>query len=516
MEALEQKPPALAEYQPGLVPDFMGPDFTVISGGGESTPHAGSLELVAPNESRLLGDVDDLARYRLGDGSYEPHAEVSVWQSKVTAVQEGAMPNAISNVEHLWFARPEGTGGRIMNLGRTAVETAMRGSMYYKSPETQARGDVEVEQARHQENTLRPGYAQIMISPRMTLKDATLEVAKAEGLAETDSIQVGWLDTKSDEQPKAVTNCLLAPDVPIQAWVKMFADEDNIFGKSITVEDPESALSVMKCFNELEVPVDKLPEGPLTILAEVVSYIEDPIARQKVTDHVGTFRKSDQQELKELATGPAKRWVKFDKSTEQSLRKGYANDEIRGFIDSLDGSWNDEDQETVERHKIVDNSSVGYLMTRELAEIVQKAEENLILTTTAVMVKNEKVIAQIEPEVVKIIRARETAVQQAQMANAQIHFYEINQHNINRTIASQKVRVGGGCNGENNAFGNSTQGETEVEMSWGVSLNSSSTRGRRDRRGLLKFKCQNGHPNTRDYGELIENCTTCGKRVKCK
>lgn len=520
MEVLQIKPPVLDQQQQGQPPHVV-PRFELIEGGGELTPPTGFLEHDSPQESYLLGDVYDLARYRQEDGSYAPEAEASVLQNKVTAVQEGAIPKAISEVKHQWLSKPEGVGGVIMDLGRTAVETAMRGKFFYKSSEAKARCDVEIEQARHKQETLRPGIAQIFIEPKMTRKDAPLEVAKSEGLAETDSIQVGWLKRGENGQPEeAVTNCMLAPNVPIEAWVDMLEDENNIFGKSIEVEDPQSALSVMKTFKELEVPTEKLPEGPLTILAEVAEYIEDPVAQQKVRTHIEEVRASDQQELKELATRPAERWLEFDKSTEQSLRDGYANNHIKGFIDSLDGSWNDKDQETVDRHKIIDDEGAGYMMTRELAEIIQKAEENLVLTTAAVMVKNEKITSQIEPEVVEIIRANEVVVQQAQMANSQIYFLEMNQFNMNRTIARQKVKVGGGCSGENNAFGNDQTDVSftnETEMEWGISLNSNRTRGKRDKRGALKFKCANGHWNTRPEGKLIEQCVvkSCKNSVGC-
>lgn len=37
-----------------------------------------------------------------------------------------------------------------------------------------------------------------------------------------------------------------------------------------------------------------------------------------------------------------------------------------------------------------------------------------------------------------------------------------------------------------------------------------------DQFGPLKFDCQNGHENNREYGDLIEKCTTCGIKVLCK
>lgn len=36
-----------------------------------------------------------------------------------------------------------------------------------------------------------------------------------------------------------------------------------------------------------------------------------------------------------------------------------------------------------------------------------------------------------------------------------------------------------------------------------------------DHLGPLDFECQNGHPNSRPYGEKIPKCTTCGIKVSC-
>lgn len=389
-------------------------------------------------EDCILGDVDDLARFRTADG-YEPHAINSVKQNKVTAVQEGALPYARSHVKHEFQTSAEGGGGLIMDLGRTAVETAMRGMDWYRFEATKARGEIEIEHAVHNQENLREGVALVKISPKMTRKDGSLEVAKTDGVADADSLQVYKL---GEDEKSAITECILVPDVPIQAWASMLEDSKNIFGKSIVVEDPESALAVMKAYEDMEVSVDELPEGPISVLVAVSEYIEDPIAKDKVTKHIDLFRAADQQELSEQALVPAERWLQFDMSIDQSLAFGLANRDIEQFIEDLQDRWGDEDRKVIQNHRF-DN---GYIMTRELAAILQNAERNIVLTATAVVAGNASVLKQITPEVAKAIYRNEIAIQNAHRAGFEISAFA---GDNGRLIASQNVKVGGGCSGSN-------------------------------------------------------------------
>jgi len=77
----------------------------------------------------------------------------------------------------------------------------------------------------------------------------------------------------------------------------------------------------------------------------------------------------------------------------------------------------------------------------------------------------------------------------------------------------QAVKLGrtySGCGSSVSA----AQGE---DLSTPDSLNISGygNKGGRDRFGSLKFKCQNGHENTRPRNQLIDKCGKCGISVKC-
>lgn len=444
--------------------DGIRPTLRVIEGGHETTPPAGTLSVMSlPREECLLTDVDDLARFRKPDGSYSEEAINSVRQNKVTAVKEGAMPYAVSEVEHQWVASLTDEGGVIWDLGRTGEETAERGFLFYRYAASRARGHVEVDYARYNRK-LRPGVAHVMIAPKMTLQDASREIAKAEGLAATDSIQINWLALNEDGIPVAAkTASILVADVPIEAWVDMLADENNIFEKAISVENPKSALSVMKTFAALDLPIERLHEGPITILAAVLPYIKDLEARQRVSQHLAEFR-SDQAEMHERALSPAERWLNFDKETEQSLYSGIATNGLRQFIESLRNNWNSEDQDTLEQHKTTEGDNTSYLMTRKLAIVLQKAARNLILTSAAVVTHNKKVLKQMSAEVAARIYQGEIAVSRAGSLQHMAHLLTAH----NNLIASQNVKVGGGCCGTiKTEFLN--DGITESETSLSIS-----------------------------------------------
>jgi hypothetical protein len=65
--------------------------------------------------------------------------------------------------------------------------------------------------------------------------------------------------------------------------------------------------------------------------------------------------------------------------------------------------------------------------------------------------------------------------------------------------------------------GASVSAEQEDSLSTPDQLGSSGYGNKTgsDRFGSLKFKCQNGHENTRPRGKLIDKCGKCGISVKC-
>ena len=117
---------------------------------------------------------------------------------------------------------------------------------------------------------LKPKVAQVFISPKMSEQDATAEVAQAEHLYDDDSLRVTYAVTNSKGEVVARRlESLLVRDVPLEAWVSMLKDPNNIFGRAFAMENEMSALTIMELFSQMELPETAVPEGPVTLVAAV-------------------------------------------------------------------------------------------------------------------------------------------------------------------------------------------------------------------------------------------------------
>jgi hypothetical protein len=95
------------------------------------------------------------------------------------------------------------------------------------------------------------------------------------------------------------------------------------------------------------------------------------------------------------------------------------------------------------------------------------------------------------------------AIDQARLHYEQGHYEQA----LNYTKEALSTAVSSSCP---SAVGNSTKDPAEI----GSSESFEST-GPSDQFGSLKFKCKNGHENTRPRGKLIDCCKKCGVSVKC-
>lgn len=399
---------------------------------------------IAPAE-RVLTEVDHLLAARQSDGTYPTAVLDAVHLNLRTAVQEAAMPYAVSTVEHDYVATPEQPDrrGTFMWLGKTAVEAAMTGYKYHVHTAARDRVAVEVDEARHAESDLRPGVMKIFISPRMSQKDAPRSVAEAEHLGHDDAVRASWLITdKEGNVQKRVLKSLLVREIPLGAWVAMLQDPANLFHKSIAVDDPDSALSVMRLHRELELPLDALPEGPVGVVEAVLPYIADPEVRQKVAEQLVLFR-GDQHDMQRKAENISDRWLAFEAALADSLAIGEATFEIKGFIVGLQQHWGKEDLEVILSHQ---QPNCQYRMSRELAAVLESAKQNVLWTSAAVVTDNEEVLRQMTPQAAAEIRQNEMLIQIAQHNGYDIRAIEAEN---NRLAATQNVRVGGGCPGSN-------------------------------------------------------------------
>lgn len=400
------------------------------------------------DQSRLLTEVDHLMRGRLPDGSIDPAVLRDVSVNLYTAVHEIAMPYAVTTTEHVAEEIvTEGRRRRIFRwLGKSAVEVATSGYSYHFSPEAYRRVDLEVAEARRNQEQASPDTVQVFISPKMSVYDAPIDVAKREHFYCDDAIRTSRIIT--DEQGNVTgrqLQSLLVRDVPLEAWVAMLEDPNNIFGKAIPVAEKRSALSVMELFEHLDVPASALPEGVVTLVDAVRPYISSAEARASVADQLQRFR-GDQDMYRTQAQQTAERWLQFEIELARSLHSGQATRAIAGFVASLQHQWSADKLQLLQRH---DTGDGGYRMTRELAACLEKAQQNVLNGEAAIATGNDKVLEQMSYRDRRRIQERMDFIGILQASGASMQQIDLQRAELRRDIARQNIAVGGGCPGKN-------------------------------------------------------------------
>lgn len=402
---------------------------------------------VLHESERALTEVDNLNRYRRPDGNHSPWVLAETCKNLIPYVKEGGMPSAISDTYQEFVANHEDEDGRrhtFVWLGRTALQVARSGYAYHKHSAARARVGVEIEEARDDEQNLRPGSVKVRVSPHMSPADAPTEVAEAEHLHSHDALRISWLDVDDHGRIKGKhLQSLLVNDVPLEAWVAMLADPANIFGKSIVVENPESALSVMQVFRELELPHEALPEGLVTLLEAAAPYVQDESAHASLQKQIAEFRE-DQAGKHEKAANIARRWLEFEIALADSLHLQQATPDVEKFVNQLSKQWSDGDLQLIAAHRQPDGSLA---MSRLLAARLEEAKRHFLLVSASVVTNNEQVIKQLDAPTAQRIRDNELQLQQLQATGAHNQAARLEAQNQQLIAAYADLIIEGGCPG---------------------------------------------------------------------
>lgn len=402
-------------------------------------------------ELRLLTEVNHLLGAMQPDGTVSDEVQEDVRTNLQTATYEIAMPLAVSTTLHRVEYREGETGHReriITWLGRNAVANAINGKRYHQSAAAHKRVDVEVAEARYAQDSLRSGVAQVFISPKMSEADASSDIAKVEHLYADDSLRVSYAITnKSGEVIARRLESLLVSDIPLDAWVALLKDPHNMFGGVLHVRDEASALSVMELFRDLELPEASILDGPVALVAAVLPYIKDEAARASVWRQLDGFRK-DQAFYKAQAEHTSQEWLEFELELAKSLKFGEATPDIRRLIITLQDKWDDETLQIIQNHQL---ENAEFIMTKQLAAVLERAKRNILGSIAALATNNEKVLTQVDAVTAQSLQdnIRFLAIMQAN--GAQAHELAALQAQLERRVAAQNFRVGGGCMGENQA-----------------------------------------------------------------
>jgi hypothetical protein len=464
------------------------------------------------DDEKFLTEVDHLNANRLPNGEHSQWVLDEQLKNLLSATQEAGMPYAVSKTKHVYqeAAEYDEEGrkvGAFMWLGKTAVENAMSGYRYHRHPEALKRVDVEVDEARDSIN-LTPGMTKIFISPRMTRKDASLKEAKAEHLANEDSVRTSEaiVDAHGNITERAMES-LLFRDIPLEAWVDFLGDSSNIFGKAINVENNGSALPVMMAHGQLEVKSDKLENGILSIVEAVTPYIKDPELRAGAKAQLERFRE-DQEAMLAKAENIARRWQKFEIDLADSLKDKRATPAIKGFINSMQTKWGSEDLSVILDHQLSDGE---YTMSRKLAPILEKAKQNFLWTRAGVVTGNEKVLEQLDKETANQLYRDEMVIQVATDSGDYARVMTLDAQ-TDRVIANNNVGVGGGCPGESNPTFNS---DNPLESSgMGTSILSSSFSLEAKVGKISRGKCVVESCPTRPGEVKVGGCGVCLERCQ--
>lgn len=403
---------------------------------------------VLPAEERVLTEIDNLARARREDGSYPQEALDNTLQNIFTMVQEGGMRYAITKTRHeavnvIEQGRPKRT---FMWLGKTALQVAESGYQFHHHEAAHKRVDIEVQEAVYNDEALRPGYACIFISPRMTEKDAPKAIAKREHLYDDDALRMSVPIT--NEHGAVVERELhsMLTKLPLDAIYRWLQDPNNdIFKRSFAISDVESALPAMQLHTELEARLEDLPEGLLTIVADITRYISDPKERAEAEEDLAIRREIDQGMLEKQGKAIARRWLEFKKTIVESRVLGRAVPTVEAFIDSLHERWDGEARTLIEAQRQPDGSIA---MSRQLEALLAEAYANISVKRGKIASGDESVFEEADAHEIAEIREQERRLQ---LMEAQGYSWEtINQYELsyNDLVAGQNISAGGGCMGE--------------------------------------------------------------------
>jgi len=413
---------------------------------------------------RCLTEVDNLFVNRLPDGTYPAESLANDLLNRTTAVQEAAMQYAITESRHAIVERT--TDARrervILWMGKTtmdAVDVAVSGYDFHQHESALQRVDVEVEEAEHAQENLREGVTQLFVSPRMTRHDAPYDIAKQEHLADDDAIRLSRAvrDPHTGQLVRHMES-LLIRDVPLQGWVSWARSEHNIFGQALDVSDDESALGIMRAFPQMEIADEALPQGLITVLKDMLPYIDDPEDRTKVHEHIKRFEWANQAELSEYAVSVAQRWQDFDMELSESRYAQRATFEIQRFVFGLQHEWGDSALALIASHTLPDG---GLRMSRELEACIEQAKQAILFGGAGVATGNEAVLKQLTTTEAARIKESEQHIRTLQQ-QGRVHEARVAEMMQSRQIARNNIRVGAGCPGElAGDFGGKKKGNAE-------------------------------------------------------
>ncbi len=404
-------------------------------------------ENVTLEQKQFLTEANILLLNRRPDGSYPKEVLEATRFNLKTKVKEDGFMNAVSHSFQPVgeYTTPEGETRRTLiqkGLGKTAMQIAESGFEYHWSEPAFKHVRYHVKEARRDESELKPDKWHVMIEPKFSTSDADEDVAKSEHMAGTDALRTSYAATdKYGNITGRHMTAILVSDVPITAWVAMLQDENNLWGKAFDIQDPDSSLGPMGLFDQLDLSLELLPEGPINLVEAVTPYITDEQARLSVGEQILGLRQ-DQQKLDDEADYTAGEWLEFVKVMADSLATGRMHKDIKIFAMQLQNDWDADTLELLKRHE---GDYGGYSMSVELAAILEEEWERINVGKAAIVVGDKRALKNVSKEKADQMRNDILflrTLQQGSLIGAAE--YAAITTKINRTIARADIKVGGG------------------------------------------------------------------------
>jgi hypothetical protein len=164
--------------------------------------------------------------------------------------------------------------------------------------------------------------------------------------------------------------------------------------------------------------------------------------KDKVLIQIGKFQKG-QQDYRQKAKAAAEKWLNFDLELARSLRTGQATLPVERFIAVLQDQWHEDDLTIINQHEFAGM----YLMSEQLAAILERKQRQLVTSQTAIATGNQAVIRQADGVTMRLLQRQimELETQRGSLTDAE---YAWREAELMRNLARQNFKVGGGCAGE--------------------------------------------------------------------
>lgn len=381
-------------------------------------------------------DVLHLYNSREADGTYPEQVLNDVLTNTITDGYEAAVPNGVASTEQIYW------GDDYYWMGQSSVDVARSGYKHHKLPFALMRVDEEIEEAIDSRDNLKPGWAKITLSPRASSADATLAEAKAEKLSDCDMVRIQYLKNGPNGETIKKIESIRVFDVPLDAWAKLLHDPNNMFGRSIELDDSDSALSVLKTHSQTYVPLSRLPNGPVSVFEAVMPYISDSKPLVSAQNQLERFHE-DQDELRRNVEHIAQERLKMQVELAESLHNKIASKYVQYWLDAYEDKLKGQAPLLIKMNRRTDGK-LTMDEELELALLASKINKSILWAKAGIVTGNDDILKAVSTELVTIVRREHTFAMNNDLSWEQ---RQAQQEASNFQIAMANLKVGGACSG---------------------------------------------------------------------